>query len=135
MSDQIVPAEEATAEWVNKVFDEAYFKASIDGDGDVRIESDFISFISPDDQHRYLQYATYFGWSEGSNFIDRLNFVNRVNDELVLARAAATEKSLMLDHYLVIAGGITPRQVVTTFKTFEKVCRLALEKDEFDVLA
>ena len=113
MSDELIHPEEVSSASLKQLFDEAYMEASIDSDGDVRIKDKYSCFLRSDADGKMIAIYAIFGVAAGAQPDAKLEFVNRVNDQVKLIRASVmSDGRFFFDYYIPIDGGITKRAVV-----------------------
>ena len=65
--------------------------------------------------------------------IDRLELVNRINDQYVLVRAAiGDEDELRIDYAIVLKGCVILKQVAHTVQLYLKIAELAVKDCDED---
>ena len=65
---------------------------------------------------------------DDSERIDRLELVNRINDQYVLVRAAIGDQDeLWIDYAIVLKGGVTRKQVAHAVRLFLNIAELAVK--------
>lgn len=79
---------------------------------------------------------TSFGSAPNASLPDKFAFTNKVNDDLVVARAYVTDKgSVAFDYHIPVEGGITKRNIVLSIKRYLSVLEVAVALDTKGVLA
>lgn len=136
MADEIVHPKDISGKMLHSLFTSAYMDASLDSDGDLMIKEGFSFWVFPQADGRRIRLMGLFRANSSSSLSDRLVFVNRVNDELVLIRAYLRENgNFGFDYYIHVEGGITKRNIVIATKLFASLIGTAVRKDENDVVA
>lgn len=133
---QIVQPEDITIEFLEELFDAAYMRVSRKDDG-VLLTEDFKVYVEPQGEGKRLSLTVLFGLRESAPLEERFDFVNRINDSLIVVRAYVTgtaRDALVLDYYVSVEGGVTARSLVYAVKTFQQLVKAALNKDENNLL-
>ena len=137
MSD-IISADEMNNEKIHTLFKAAYMKPEYDSDGDVRIKgpSGFHQIISVDGEKQLIKYMSMFGLKENRSREEKLEFVNKLNDGVVFSRFSMPRDDVLLsDYFLAYEEGITPLQILSSMKWFDKVTIGAIKAyDESDLV-
>ena len=123
---EVISNEELSGQKLLEIFKNAYMDAELDSDGDVRLTLDGIKVLITMDQSRKLiHFISIFGVKPGANRQQILELCNRINDRLILIRAAypsaLPSPAVMLDHYLVTEAGITGVELVDDVRRFRTV--------------
>jgi hypothetical protein len=108
---------------------------SFDDDGDVRVEETYGCWLFPHSEGRYIRLMSQFRPNPEALMPDRLAFVNKVNQEVMMIRAYLKENGgFGFDHTIVVEGGISKRTIVATTRTFLSLLGEATRQDTDDVL-
>jgi hypothetical protein len=136
MSDELLLPEEANSATLKQLFDNAYMENSVDSDGDVRIKDRYSCFLRPDPDGRLIALCAIFGANAGAQLGAKLEFVNRVNDQVKLIRASVmSDGRYFFDYYLPVDGGITKKAVVLATRRFLSTIEAAMQQDTANVVA
>ena len=115
---EVISKDELTTARLMEIYQSAYFNASADPDGDVRLNVHGITmFTSVDPNRALLRLWLGLPVKPKATRQQLIEFCNRINDGLVLIRAcvpASFEPQLMLllDHYLDTNAGVTALEVI-----------------------
>ena len=123
---EMIGGEELTGHKLLEIFKGAYMDAQLDSDGDVRLALDGIKVLITVDQSRKLvHFISIFGVKPEATRQQVLELCNRINDRLILIRAAypaaLPSPALMLDHYVVTEAGVSPTEIVDDVRRFRSV--------------
>ena len=136
MSDEFLSGEGMTAESLKVIFDEAYMETSIDSDGDLVIKDGYRCFLKPDPDGRLLAACSIFGAADGASPQAKLEFVNRVNDQVKVIRASVMKDGrYFFDYYVPVEGGITKKAVVLAVRRFLSCLSSAMAQDTDNVVS
>ena len=136
MSEEMLLPEDVNSESVKKVFDDAYMEASLDSDGDVKIKDRYSCFLRPDPDGRLIALYAIFGANPAAQQPAKLEYINRVNDQVKLIRGSVMgDGRYFFDYYIPIEGGITKKAVVLATRRFLGCIQAAMEQDTGNVVA
>lgn len=123
---EVIRSDELSGPKLLEIFRSAYLDGELDSDGDVRLTLDGIKvLVTVDVSRKLLHYLSIFGVKPGATRQQVLELCNRINDRLILIRAAypsaLPSPAVMLDHYLVTEAGVTPVEIVDDVRRFRNV--------------
>ena len=123
---------------LQRFFKDAFLKAEIDEDDDVKVRTDagITVWISIEAERKLLKYVATYGFKEDATEVDRLQLVNTLNDNVILVRfSVPRDDVLMADYYLYYEEGIVPYQIVNTLRHFANITVKAIrEYDTEDLI-
>ncbi|MBN1826217.1 MAG: YbjN domain-containing protein [Candidatus Eisenbacteria bacterium] len=135
-SDPSVPLseEEVTLDKIKTFFDAAFLKAEFDSDGDLKIDDEgLISYIKIDAEKKLITYFSPWAMKASIPDLKKLEFINDLNDGLVLARFCMPRSTtLWCDYQLLYDGGITPYTIISNYRLFAKVVKGAIITKDTD---
>ncbi|MEE6263348.1 YbjN domain-containing protein [Plantactinospora sonchi] len=135
MTDEILTPEDVSTDRLQKIFDQAYLETSIDDDGDLEVTDGISCWVRGSSDGRRIQLMTLVQADPAATMESRLQLANRINDEMMVVRAAATgEDGFCFDHYLNVAGGLPVRNLVMSVRDFLHAVRAAFQFDEAGIL-
>ncbi len=116
--DELTPADLSVAR-LKAIFDAAFMATEVDSDGDLRVEEVLGCYVMPTKSGERISLNTRFRARDGSTRQERLEFVNRFNDEIAVVRACVNQSgNFTFDYYVPVDGGISPRTLVLATKFF-----------------
>lgn len=123
---ELISKEDLTGPKLLEIFRAAYMDAHMDADGDVTLVLDGIKLlISVDPPRSVLRLVALFGVKPGVTRQQLLELCNRINDGLIMLRAAypasLPQPALMVDHYLVTEAGLSGLEIVDETRRFRTV--------------
>ena len=134
--EKIVLPEQVSPEMLKQLFVDAYMDATIDKDGDVQLVEGYRSYVVPGMENKWVRVYAVFGANQAALLEDKMDFVNRVNAELVIVRAYVdTTGRFIFEHYIPVEGGLTERALVLAVRRFHRLLDAAIRKDEKNVIA
>ena len=125
-----------TKEGVENIFKGAFFPITRDKDDDLVIRDEGVNtFIRVDTDRKMITFFTLWGLKDRVKEIDKLRFINTLNDKLVLARFSMPQSGVLwCDYQFYFEGGISPFQIVNHYKRFVSVCKSAAMRDTDDII-
>ncbi|WP_374600456.1 YbjN domain-containing protein [Niveibacterium sp.] len=128
MSTGYFAREAVTRDTLYEVLDAALMEVEVDGDGDVLVREGIVCYVLlPEPEHDRITLAAQYSFMDDVPHLARLECANRINQEYVLVRAAIDERGkLRFSYHLLLAGGITARQIALSVKRFCAICPQAV---------
>lgn len=116
---EVIQPEHIAVEQLRMLFDEAGLQTNIDNDGDLTVTSGVTCYvIAPQPCERVLLLA-FLGVKDDTEQQQKLEFANRVNNEVSTVRARVNAKGAVLfDYHIPVAGGITGQAIVAATEFF-----------------
>ena len=123
---EMIRGDELTGPRLLEIFRRAYIDGELDSDGDVRLTIDGIKIlVTVDSQRKLLHFISIFGVKPSATRQQVLDLCNRINDRLILIRAAypsaLPSPAMMLDHYVVTEAGVSEVEIVDDVRRFRNV--------------
>lgn len=129
MADVLSPREAKDPNTLKSLFEDAYMDTTVDSDGDLRVEEDGLGcYVLPINDGNRIKLLTVWQARSGSTPSKRLDFANRVNDEIITVRVSIGDDLVFFDYYIPIEGGITKKAVILATKHFLSVQKLAVQE-------
>jgi hypothetical protein len=127
---------EVDVEHIEQLFKAAFLRAERDKDGDLVVREDGVNtFIRVDAEKKMITFFSMWGLRTRFSEADKLRFANKLNDELILVRFVVPRPNVLwCDYQFLFEGGITPFQLVNSYKRFVGVCRGAAQRDTADMI-
>jgi hypothetical protein len=136
VSDEFIYPEGINSDSLKKLFEEAYMEVSVDTDGDLIVKDNYRCYLRPDQDGRLISIYAIFSGNPASAEVDKLAYINRVNDQVKLIRASvSTNGKFFFDYYLSVEGGISKRAIVLAVRRFFSCLGSALREDTGNVVA
>lgn len=136
MPDELLLPQDVNSALLKQLFDDAYMETSVDSDGDVRIKERYSCFLRADPDGRLIALYAIFGANAGAPLPAKLEFVNRVNDQVKLIRASVmSDGRFFLDYYIPVDGGVTKKAIVLAARRFLSCIEAAMGQDTGNVVA
>lgn len=134
MPAELLGPENVTLEAVRDIYNAALLDVELDEEnGFVVIDDEIVARAKLSDSKERLQLIACYRVREDVPRIDRLELVNRINDQYVIVRAAMSEDDeLWVDYAVVLKGGTTPKQIAHATRMFLKVAEMAVKDCDED---
>ncbi|MFC1844240.1 YbjN domain-containing protein [Thermodesulfobacteriota bacterium] len=134
MSGEMINQENVTQDLLKGYFDQAFFETKIDDKGSMFIQDRFRVFIDINNKKKCVSFSVYFNLKEGCPFKDALEYANTINKELLQIKAIANEKTLTIEHDMWIEGGLSAKNMFSSYRSFVSQVPAAIGKDRNKVL-
>jgi hypothetical protein len=120
MATELVTPDNATIEMIRDIYEAAMMDASLDEEKkQIRIKEEVVAKAFLSESKERLQLVAYYGIKEDAQRIDRLELVNRINENYVFIRAGIDDDGdLWFDYTILLKGGITKKAVVQATRVF-----------------
>jgi hypothetical protein len=138
-TDGMLAEEEVTIPNLVQLFEQAFFKTEVDGDGDIVVHTDGprVCVRLPEGKQLVKLFALY--GLKSARLEQKHALVNRMNDDFVLVRFSIPDQHpeiLMADYYLPFDRGIGSFQIISSLRRFAGVVVAAIKKcDNEDIVA
>ena len=132
MSTELITPDNVTVESILDIYEAAMMEASLDEDKKlIRIREDILARAFLSDSREQLRILAFYGIKEDAQRIDRLELVNRINENYSLIRACIDDDGdLSFDYTILLKGGITKKAIVQATRVFLMLVPRAV--NEFD---
>lgn len=137
MSAELVTPDNVTIELVRDIFEQAYMDAALDEDKkQIRLREEVMARVFLSESKERLQVVAYYGIKDDAQRTDRLELVNRVNENYVLIRAGIDDDGdLWFDYCVLLKGGATRKAIVQAVRVFLMLVPKAVnECDEDEIV-
>ena len=134
MPVELISPETVTLEAIRGVYDAALLDVELDEEnGFVVIDDEIVARAKLSDSKERLQLIACYKVREDAARVDRLELVNRINDQYVIVRAAMSDDDeLWVDYAIVLKGGTTAKQIAHATRMFLKVAEMAVKDCDED---
>ncbi len=134
MPDHVLHPEDITLQTILQLLDDALFEVELDEENQsILLREEILARVRLSDNNDRLLLICYYKMQEDAERLDRLELVNRINDQYVLVRAAiGDEDELWLDYAIVLKGGVTRKQVAQAVRMFLKIAEVAVKDCDED---
>ena len=137
---EVLLEDEVTTSNLHQLFKRAFFKTSLDGDGDVVVQTDGPRVVViVNQQNKLIKFMCLGGFKESVGLETKHAFINKLNDEIILGRFAVPENRPELwiaDYYLPYEEGVPAFQIVSVLRLVSRIVPSALRtSDGNDIVA
>ena len=135
-SGKWISASEMSNSTVSKVFSDNDWESSASGEGlKVKTPEGRVFLVEWDTDKNLLAYVAYYNFNAGVTNKQKMELVNRINDEVVFCKAMVDKDGdLRFEYYLHYETGISDRQILDSAKFFIMTTRFAVDKKDPDNL-
>ncbi len=127
-SARLLAESEVTTSTLDDLFKQAYFKTSLDKDGDLIVQSDGPRVIvTVDQQKKLVKFMAVYGLREEAALEPKLALANRMNDEIIYVRFSVPRDDILVaDYFLLFQEGIPAFLLVSSLRLFARVVPAAI---------
>lgn len=131
---ELVTPDTVSLELLRDLFDAAMMDATLDDEnGSIRLREDILCRVSLHDSKERIGLIAFYGIKEDAQRIDRLELVNRINDQFLMIRACIEDDGdLCFDYTIVLKGGVTRKQIAHSARNFIKLVPKAVSECDED---
>jgi hypothetical protein len=120
MATELVTPDNVSIDLVREVFEAAYMDATLDEEKkQIRLREEVVARVFLSESKERLQVVAYYGIKEEAQRAERLELVNRINENYVLIRAGIDDDGdLWFDYCVLLKGGVTRKAIVQAVRVF-----------------
>lgn len=120
MANELITPDNASIELIHELFEQAYMDATLDEEKrQIRLREEVVARVFLSESRERMQIVAYYGIKEQADRIERLELVNRVNENYVLIRAGIDDDGdLWFDYCILLKGGVTRKAIVQAVRVF-----------------
>ena len=120
MATELVTPDNVSAEMLRDLYEAAYMDVTLDEEhGMIRIREELAARAHLSESKERIQLLAVYGLKEEAQRIDRLELVNRINENYVLIRAGIDDDGdLWFDYCILLKGGLTKKAIVQATRAF-----------------
>jgi hypothetical protein len=136
LSDQFIYPEAISVETLKQIFDENFMEVAVDSDGDLIVKDDYRCYLRPDADGRLVCVYAIFGANPDAAQPEKLDYINRVNDQVKLIRASVSDNGkFYFEYWISVEGGVARRSIVLAVRRFLHCLSTAFSEDTGNVVA
>lgn len=136
MSDQFIYPEAISVETLKQIFEENFMEVAVDSDGDLIVKDDYRCYLRPDADGRLVCVYAIFGANPDAAQPEKLDYINRVNDQVKLIRASVSDNGkFYFEYWISVEGGVARRSIVLAVRRFLHCLSTAFSEDTGNVVA
>ena len=120
MATELVTPDNVSVEMLRDLYEAAYMDVTLDEEhGVLRIREELAARAHLSESKERIQLLAVYGLKEEAQRIDRLELVNRINENYVLIRAGIDDDGdLWFDYCILVKGGLTKKAIVQATRAF-----------------
>ena len=120
MATELVTPDNVSVEMLRDLYDAAYMDVTLDEEhGVLRIREELAARAHLSESKERIQLLAVYGVKEEAQRIERLELVNRINENYVLIRAGIDDDGdLWFDYCILVKGGLTKKAIVQATRAF-----------------
>ena len=116
---EVLMPEDISLEPLQALYDSAGLQTQIDSDGDLVVTSGVTCYAIPTQHRDRIMLLAFLGTKDDVGRVQKLEFANRVNNQLSTVRARVSQKDrVVFDYHIPIEGGITGEAIVAATQFF-----------------
>jgi hypothetical protein len=136
LSDQFIYPEAISVETLKQIFEENFMEVAVDSDGDLIVKDDYRCYLRPDADGRLVCVYAIFGANPDAAQPEKLDYINRVNDQVKLIRASVSDNGkFYFEYWISVEGGVARRSIVLAVRRFLHCLSTAFSEDTGNVVA
>ena len=120
MATELVTPDNVSVEMLRDLYEAAYMDVSLDEEsGLLRLREELAARVQLSESKERLLVLAVYGIKDDTQRIDRLELVNRINENYVLIRAGIDDDGdLWFDYCILLKGGLTNKAIVQATRAF-----------------
>jgi hypothetical protein len=120
MTADLVTPDNVSIELIRDVYEQAFLDAVLDDEKkQIRLREEVLARAFLSESKERLQLMAYYGIKDDALRTDRLELVNRINENYVLVRAGIDDDGdLWFDYCILLKGGVTKKAIVQATRVF-----------------
>ena len=136
-STKLISENDVSLEGLKQIFDNAFIENELQVDSLLVVpDSGLKIFLRLNEDLKLIRFAALFGLRKFADIEQKLAFVNRVNDKVVLVRFSVSddEMTLYTDFYLPYIQGVLPFHIVHVVRLMNRILEFALKEHDMEDL-
>ena len=120
MATELVTPDNVSVEMLRDLYEAAYMDVTLDEEhGVLRLREELAARAHLSESKERIQLLAVYGVKEEAQRIERLELVNRINENYVLIRAGIDDDGdLWFDQCILLKGGVTKKAIVLATRAF-----------------
>ena len=120
MATELVTPDNVSVEMLRDLYEAAYMDVTLDEEhGVLRLREELAARAHLSESKERIQLLAVYGVKEEAQRIERLELVNRINENYVLIRAGIDDDGdLWFDYCILLKGGLTKKAIVLATRAF-----------------
>jgi len=128
MQDELITSDNLSPELLQSIFDAAFMDSTLDDDGNITVQDAVRVNVRVNMERKdRIRFFSVFGFKKDSTPLERLEGVNRINNDFIVICASAEGDALVFRHDIWVDGGITKKNMIKVLKRFATIPHGAVE--------
>lgn len=133
--NEVLRPEDIVEDTLEAIFDPTDLQTRRDQDGDLIVTRGVSCYVMPAAQNERILLMAFVGVKENVERRDKLEFVNRVNNEVASVRGHVNEReSIVFDYHIPVRGGISSEAIVEATRFFLLAISHAIDHCDQDAI-
>ena len=134
--NEMLRPEDLSDQLLEAIFEPTDLETRRDDDGDLVVTRGVSCYVMPTAENERIMLMTFVGMKEGVDRAEKLEFVNRVNNDMSVVRGHVNEReSVVFDYHIPVRGGISGEAIVEATRFFLLVIAHAIDRcDQGDIV-
>jgi hypothetical protein len=134
--NEVLRPEDLSGETLDALYEPTDLETRRDHEGDLVVTRGVSCYVMPTAENERIMLMTFVGIKEDIERDDKLEFVNRVNNEISSVRGHVNEReSVVFDYHIPIRGGISGEAIVEATRFFLLAIAHAIDRcDQDDIV-
>jgi hypothetical protein len=134
--DEVLREDEVTPERIEALAKQARIPAAPDEHGTLVFREEGRSaYVRVDTGRKIIIFFNVWALRPQFSLDEKLQYVNGLNNGMILVRFAMPRPEVLwCDYQLLFEGGISPVNIINTYKLFASACRAAVAMDKKDMV-
>jgi hypothetical protein len=133
---QVLQPQDIAIQPLRDLYDQAGLQTGIDSDGDLVVTRGVACYAIPARDGERIVLLSFVGIKDDVGHDQRIEFANRVNNEISVVRARVNDKqAVVFDYHIPIEGGVTGEAIVAATRFFLLAAAHAIDLcDQADIV-
>ena len=134
MATELVTPDNVSVGMLRDLYEAAYMDVALDEEsGLLRLREELAARVHLSESKERIQLLAVYGVKEEAQRIERLELVNRINENYVLIRAGIDDDGdLWFDYCILLKGGLTKKAIVQATRAFLMLVHKAVNECDED---
>lgn len=117
--NEVLRPEDIAEDTLEAIFEPTDLETHRDQDGDLVVTRGVSCYVMPSAQNERILLMAFVGIKESTDRREKLEFVNRVNNEIASVRGHVNQReSIVFDYHIPVRGGISSEAIVEATRFF-----------------
>jgi hypothetical protein len=131
--NEVLRPEDLSEEMLEALFEPTDLETRRDHDGDLVVTRGVSCYLMPIAENERIMLMAFVGVKENTERADKLEFVNRVNNDISTVRGHVNDReAVVFDYHIPIRGGISGEAIVEATRFFLLAIAHAIDRCDHD---